>query len=49
MQISPTFTASQYVKRLRMEKYGALGTCHRVLRKQRKPKIRGNNELHSSP
>lgn len=43
MQISPTFTASQYVKRLRMEKYGALGTCDRVQRKKGKPKIRGNN------
>lgn len=34
MQISPTFTASQYVKRLRMEKYRALGTCDRVRRKK---------------
>lgn len=34
MQISPTFTASQYVKRLRMEKYGVLGTCDGVQRKK---------------
>lgn len=34
MQILPTFTASQYVKRLRMQKYRTLGTCNRVQEKK---------------
>lgn len=50
MHVSLTFAAGQYVKRSRMKKYRALGTCNSVQKKKiRKLKSRGNNELYSSP